>query len=156
LIPAMLDALRERGDRLGHGFKLHVVEGSERHVPAELFHKRACMLRADGEVEETIADRVPEEALGQEWMWEGTPEVTLAVFADRGWPAGGAERPAPTPADALARAVRAFNTHSPRLAASLISEDPTAHARFFAAIDAPFVGDGFTRWVDGQYALNRP
>ncbi len=23
-------------------------------------------------------------------------------------------------------------------------------------IDAPFVGDGFTRWVDGQYALDRP
>ncbi len=23
-------------------------------------------------------------------------------------------------------------------------------------MDAPFVGDGFTRWVDGQYALDRP
>ena len=23
-------------------------------------------------------------------------------------------------------------------------------------MDAPFVGNGFTRWVDGQYALNRP
>ena len=23
-------------------------------------------------------------------------------------------------------------------------------------INAPFVGNGFTRWVDGQYALNRP
>jgi glutamate-5-semialdehyde dehydrogenase len=22
--------------------------------------------------------------------------------------------------------------------------------------NAPFVGDGFTRWVDGQFALNRP
>jgi glutamate-5-semialdehyde dehydrogenase len=70
-------------------------------------------------------------------MWEGTPEVTLAVVAD------------------AAEAVRAFNRRSPRLVASLISEDPTAHARFFAEIDAPFVGDGFTRWVDGQYALHR-
>ena len=24
------------------------------------------------------------------------------------------------------------------------------------ALDAPFVGNGFTRWVDGQYALDRP
>jgi glutamate-5-semialdehyde dehydrogenase len=150
LVPALLDALRERGDRLGYGFKLHVVEGSERYVPAELFRTHARMLRAEGEVEETIADRVPEEALGKEWLWEGTPEVTLVIVADRGWSVSG------PPADALAQAVRAFNTRSPRLVASLISEDPTARARFFATIDAPFVGDGFTRWVDGQYALNRP
>ncbi|HVZ31184.1 MAG TPA: hypothetical protein VG963_02090, partial [Polyangiaceae bacterium] len=26
----------------------------------------------------------------------------------------------------------------------------------FANINAPFVGDGFTRWVDGQFALRRP
>jgi glutamate-5-semialdehyde dehydrogenase len=38
----------------------------------------------------------------------------------------------------------------------LISVDPEAHARFFARIDAPFVGNGFTRWVDGQYALDKP
>jgi glutamate-5-semialdehyde dehydrogenase len=137
LVPALLDALRERGDRLGHGYKLHVVEGSEAHVPAELFQTQARMLRAEGEVEEMIAALASAETLGREWMWEGTPEVTLAVVAD------------------AAEAVRAFNRWSPRLVASLISEDPTAHARFFAAIDAPFVGDGFTRWVDGQYALHR-
>ena len=28
--------------------------------------------------------------------------------------------------------------------------------RFYASVDAPFVGDGFTRWVDGQYALATP
>ena len=27
---------------------------------------------------------------------------------------------------------------------------------FWSGLDAPFVGDGFTRWVDGQYALDRP
>jgi glutamate-5-semialdehyde dehydrogenase len=26
----------------------------------------------------------------------------------------------------------------------------------YRSVDAPFVGDGFTRWVDGQYALNEP
>ena len=28
--------------------------------------------------------------------------------------------------------------------------------QFWSAIDAPFVGDGFTRWVDGQYAFEKP
>lgn len=70
--------------------------------------------------------------------WEETPEVTLKIVAD------------------AAEAVALFNRHSPRFAAALISEDPVAHHRFWATIDAPFVGDGFTRWVDGQYALNKP
>jgi glutamate-5-semialdehyde dehydrogenase len=56
----------------------------------------------------------------------------------------------------VAEAVALFNALSPRFAAALISEDPAAHARFYETVDAPFVGDGFTRWVDGQYALNRP
>ena len=38
----------------------------------------------------------------------------------------------------------------------MIAEDAQARSRFFADVDAAFVGDGFTRWVDGQYALNRP
>jgi len=52
--------------------------------------------------------------------------------------------------------VALFNALSPRFSASLISGDPAAHERFYATLDAPFLGDGFTRWVDGQYALNRP
>ena len=58
--------------------------------------------------------------------------------------------------DDVEQAVAWFNRYSPRFAASLISEDEGEHERFFAAIDAPFVGNGFTRWVDGQYALSRP
>jgi glutamate-5-semialdehyde dehydrogenase len=53
-------------------------------------------------------------------------------------------------------AVRLFNQHSPRFVASLLSQDEAALERFFRAIDAPFVGNGFTRWVDGQFALRRP
>ena len=49
-----------------------------------------------------------------------------------------------------------FNTYSPRFIASIITDDDATRRRFFAAVDAAFIGDGFTRWVDGQYALNRP
>ena len=76
--------------------------------------------------------------LGREWEWDDIPEVTLVIVDD------------------LDEAVGLFNQHSPRFVASLISEDPGAHARFYASVDAAFVGDGFTRWVDGQYAFNRP
>ena len=53
-------------------------------------------------------------------------------------------------------AVTLFNRESPRFIASLISDDTVEHARFYAAIEAPFVGDGTTRWVDGQAALRKP
>ena len=58
--------------------------------------------------------------------------------------------------DSVDHAVDLFNTLSPRFAASLVSQDADQHRRFFERIDAPFVGNGFTRWVDGQYALDRP
>ena len=32
----------------------------------------------------------------------------------------------------------------------------TLNSKFFDGINALFVGNGFTRWVDGRYALNRP
>ena len=43
-------------------------------------------------------------------------------------------------------------------ASSPRSSAPTrpSTTRFYAAVDAPFVGDGFTRWVDGQFALDTP
>ncbi len=76
--------------------------------------------------------------LGREWEWDEVPEVSLRIVDD------------------LEEAVALFNRHSPRFVASLIAEDDTAQSRFYAAADAAFTGDGFTRWVDGQYAFNRP
>lgn len=76
--------------------------------------------------------------LGREWEWEEAPEATLVLVED------------------VAEAVTLFNQYSPQFVASLISEDAGAHEAFYRAVNAPFVGDGFTRWVDGQYALNKP
>ena len=76
--------------------------------------------------------------LGIEWEWEESPEVTLTVV------------------DSVDEAVELFNRHSPKLVASLIDDDPGAQERFYETVDAPFVGNGFTRWVDGQFALGRP
>lgn len=138
LVPALIEALRQRGEQLGYAYKLHVVEGSEDFVPTDLFQQRARMLRAEGVVEEPIAERIGRDRLGYEWEWEQTPEVTLCVVRD------------------VDEAIDLFNEQSPQFIASLISERAEAHERFFRRINAPFVGNGFTRWVDGQYALRRP
>ncbi|HKU40522.1 MAG TPA: aldehyde dehydrogenase family protein [Polyangiales bacterium] len=138
LVPVLLDGLRRAGERLGQSFRLHVARGSESFVPEALFQTQVRVRRAEGDVSEPQADVVELDALGREWEWEQTPEVTLAVVDD------------------YTHAVRLFNRESPRFIASLISDDPEEHARFFAAVEAPFVGDALTRWVDGQYALQKP
>ncbi len=79
-----------------------------------------------------------DDELGREWEWEDDPEITLTVV------------------DSVDHAVALFNAQSPRFTASLVSSDEAEQRRFWDTVDAPFVGDGFTRWVDGQYALGRP
>jgi len=138
LVPLFLDALTRAGQRRGGGCKLHVAAGDEDVLPPEWLGARTTVRRAEGERDEARVETLPLDDLGREWEWEETPEVTLKIVAT------------------VAEAVSLFNRHSPRFAACLIAEDALAQQRFFDAVDAPFVGDGFTRWVDGQYALNRP
>ncbi|HZX53207.1 MAG TPA: glutamate-5-semialdehyde dehydrogenase, partial [Ilumatobacteraceae bacterium] len=76
--------------------------------------------------------------LGHEWEWENAPEYWLVEVGS------------------IADAVELFNRYSPRLAASLISQDAREQEWFYSAVEAPFVGNGFTRWVDGQFALDQP
>jgi glutamate-5-semialdehyde dehydrogenase len=137
LVPVFLEALEAAGRRR-QGCKLHIAEADVGRLPEAWRTGRAVVVRAEGPQDEPLAEPIADTDLGTEWEWEETPEVSLKVVAD------------------LAEAVALFNAHSPRFAAALIAEDPAAHRRFFEAVDAPFVGDGFTRWVDGQYALNKP
>jgi glutamate-5-semialdehyde dehydrogenase len=137
LIPVFLDALKLAGE-CRRGCKLHIAEADVGRLPPDWRDAQTTVVRAEGPREEALVEPIVDVDLGREWEWEETPEVTLKIVAD------------------LDEAVALFNAHSPRFAAALISEDRAAHERFFASIDAPFVGDGFTRWVDGQYALNRP
>lgn len=137
LVPAFLEALDLAGERRRH-VKLHVVEGSQDGIPQAWREARVVVGRAQGEVEEPKVELLPQAELAREWEWEDTPELTLVIV------------------DSLDEAVALFNQYSPQFAAALIAEDTQAHERFYAAINAPFVGDGFTRWVDGQFALDRP
>ncbi len=137
LIPVFLDALAQAGERR-KGWKLHVAQADLGRIPAALRHATGPVIRAEGPGEEPLVEPLADADLGREWEWEETPEVTLKIVASTG------------------EAVALFNRYSPRFAASLISDDEDAQDRFYGAIDAPFAGDGFTRWVDGQYALKKP
>lgn len=138
LVPVFLSALERAGERRGHHFKLHVAEGDEAAVPGELFNKKVAVGRAGGLVEETQVQSISRHQLGHEWEWEDSPEVTLVLV------------------DSVEEAVSLFNQYSPQFVGSLVSEDAEEHTRFYDSLNAPFVGNDFTRWVDGQFALRKP
>lgn len=138
LVPAFLTALEKAGERRSSHFKLHVARGSESAVPTELFGKVVPIGRAEGEVEEPQAELLESSLLGHEWEWENSPEVTLVLV------------------DSVNDAVSLFNEYSPQFVGSLVSEDPLEQSAFYDALNAPFVGNDMTRWVDGQFALKKP
>ncbi len=138
LVAVVVAALGAAAVARGTAPKLHVTERAAAHLPAGWLDRQVTISRADGDHTEAKAEPIGEDGLGREWEWESSPEVTLAVVDD------------------VDEAVRLFNAHSPRLVISLVSDDDAEHARLFATAEAPFVGNGFTRWVDGQYALNTP
>lgn len=138
LIPALLRGLERAGQRRETEYKLHVSSSSVFAVPRELFARDVTIARASGDEREKQADVLPDDELGREWEWENSPELTLQIV------------------DSLDQGIDLFNAHSPRFVACLLSDSPEAHEHFYRRVDAPFVGDGFTRWVDGQYALRKP
>ena len=123
---------------LGVDVRLHVVAGSEHLLPADCFERRVVVGRAGGSSDEPFASTIDESALATEWEWERSPELTLVVTPD------------------VADAVTLCNRYSPRFITSVITADRAEFERCYEALDTPFTGNGFTRWVDGQYALDRP
>ncbi len=138
LVPRFLRAAVAAGERRETVTKLHVAEGTESWVDAALFDRKVVVRRAIGDVTEPLAEPLAVDDLGREWEWEDTPEVSLVVV------------------DTVDDAISLCNEHSPKLVASLVSDDAAEHERFWQRVDTPFVGNGFTRWVDGQYALGKP
>lgn len=136
-LPVVLAALRASAAEKGTNPKLHVLAGHEHRVPAD-WTGDVPIARAEGDVVEPQTEPIAETDLGTEWEWENSPEISLIIASD------------------VDDAARLYNAYSPHFVVSLISSSADAHDRFFEMVDAPFVGNGFTRWVDGQYALNRP
>ncbi|HYD50488.1 MAG TPA: hypothetical protein VEB21_19185, partial [Terriglobales bacterium] len=133
----LLAALQQAGQLRQQSFKLHVA-GDRSAVPDELFRHTVPVQRSHGVVQELQAEPLDDAELGREWEWEETPELSLRLV------------------QSVDEATDLFNRYSPQFIVSLISSDAAEHDRIYRRSNAPFVGDGFTRWVDGQYAFDRP
>jgi glutamate-5-semialdehyde dehydrogenase len=83
-------------------------------------------------------ETLPVADLAREWEWETTPELAFVV------------------AEGIDEAAALHNRHSPHFVASVLSRREGAFDEFYARVDAPYVSNGFTRWVDGQWAWERP
>ena len=137
-LPVVLKALSSAGDALGQSYKVHVESDSKPYLSDEHFQSQVAVERATGRQDEAQFELIDVSKLGTEWEWEKTPEVTLVVV------------------DSVYHAIQLFNQYSPQFVASLITQSQLELVSFFNDINAPFVGNGMTRWVDGQYALNSP
>jgi glutamate-5-semialdehyde dehydrogenase len=83
-------------------------------------------------------ETIEHQSLGTEWEWENSPEISIVVVAD------------------TQEAVALFNRYSPSFVLSVLSNDDKEIEDAWLSSNAPFFGDGMTRWVDGQYALRKP
>jgi glutamate-5-semialdehyde dehydrogenase len=95
-------------------------------------------VRPHGTEKEKQVTVATKEMLSQEFEWEESPEFFIVVV------------------ESLDEAIALFNKYSPQFVLSAISESMDELNRMWRLCNAPFVGNGFTRWVDGQFALNRP
>ncbi|MCX6517590.1 MAG: aldehyde dehydrogenase family protein [Actinobacteria bacterium] len=77
-------------------------------------------------------------SLGIEYEWENAPEFAVVLVDD------------------IEDATQLFNRYSPQFIVSVVSRSTDDVKKVWEMCNAPFVGDGFTRWVDGQFALLRP
>ena len=110
--------------------------------------KTHAVLHIDAQMVEALAQvvvpydcklkEIAHESLGTEWEWENSPEVSIVVV------------------DNTREAVALFNRYSPSFVLSVLSDDDQEVEEAWRTSNAPFFGDGMTRWVDGQYALQKP
>ncbi len=114
------------------------IHASEAALPFFVLRDPVEVRRADGVVLEPRVTAADRSSLGHEFEWEENPEFRVELVRT------------------VKEAVDLFNAHSPRFIVSCVSGDDADHQAVWSGCDAPFVGDGFTRWVDGQFALLRP
>jgi glutamate-5-semialdehyde dehydrogenase len=89
-------------------------------------------------VVEASAGTIDEAQLATEWEWDDVPELSFVLVDD------------------LGQATALMNRYSPKFVASILSGRAESFAEFYELAEAPYVSNAFTRWVDGQWAWDRP
>jgi glutamate-5-semialdehyde dehydrogenase len=113
---------------------------------AALLRDAIAVIHADSASQELMADQIRSievhklsvDELGTEREWENAPECSLVIVND------------------VDEAIALFNRYAPSFIISIISENEAELEKVWRETNAPFVSNGMTRWVDGQFALNKP
>jgi glutamate-5-semialdehyde dehydrogenase len=131
----IFSAAERAAEARGLHARIHCVNGASEFLSGA---EKIDVHRADGVHQEVQITEATEAELGHEFEWEENPEIFLVLVDDK------------------EHAVDLFNRFSPQFVVSVIAEDVAEKDFVWQQCNAPFVGDGFTRWVDGQFALLRP
>lgn len=135
LLPLVFEAARRAARTRGTEPRIHAAGGAESFLPPGI---QIPVQRPSGTVREPQVTVEGVDSLGVEFEWEENPEFHVVVV------------------DEMKEAIELFNRHSPRFVVSVCSRSAEEREQVWRGCNAPFVGDGFTRWVDGQFALLRP
>ena len=134
-VPIILKASEMAASTRGTRPRIHAIQGAEEFIPTDV---NITVRRSEGEMSEEQITVASVESLGTEYEWEENPEFAIVLVED------------------IDEAVELFNVYSPQFIVSMISENENDQERVWSLTNAPFFGDGFTRWVDGQFSLLRP
>ena len=134
-VPIVFEAAESAAARRDTHARIHCVGGAEKFLDSSV---EIDVIRAEGIVREQQVTIAQQSDLSREFEWEGTPEFFLVIVDD------------------VSHAVTLCNHYSPQFVVSVIANDATEADFVWSHVNAPFVGNGFTRWVDGQFALRRP
>lgn len=135
LLPVVHAAAERAASVRGVHARIHADAMAAEHLPSVGMMQ---VVRPTGTTMEPQVTPTAPYALGHEFEWDQTPEFHVLTVAS------------------VDEAVELFNRFSPQFVVSVISEDATEQESVWSGANAPFVGDGFTRWVDGQFALLKP
>jgi glutamate-5-semialdehyde dehydrogenase len=134
-VPIIMKAAENAASSRGTRPRVHAIQGAEKFFAAI---DDIVVHRSEGESREPQVSVRTVDSLSTEYEWEENPEFAIVLV------------------DNLEEAIDLFNGYSPQFIVSVISESQTEQQSVWASANAPFVGDGFTRWVDGQFSLLRP
>ena len=135
IIAIVYESARRAGRTRGHAPRIHAVGRSIDFLPSE---ETVSVVRDGQTLTEPLVTLAQNDVLGHEFEWEENPEFSIVIV------------------DAIEEAVNLFNQYSPKFIITIVSESEDEIQYVWSRANAPFVGDGMTRWVDGQFALLRP
>ena len=135
LVPKVFAAAQFAAEQRGTNARIHAVNNADKYLPEA---KRIDVHRAEGIQSELQITTSKVDELAHEFEWEENPELFIVLV------------------NGLEEAIDLFNQYSPQFVVSAVSENNEERDLVWTKCNAPFFGDGFTRWVDGQFALLRP